>query len=686
MDVKQYIKKYKLLIDLILIYYLKNNFNYEFSDNTLLNYFNNNVDLNCNNLKNKILNEYREISDFEELEGNIYLPFRKIFKIFNFNLFGKFCFCLGLFSGIDSKYKMVIATLQNFCNDEVTLSLVADIFKFLELDFLDFLSDFNEMQLTILGLDSEENKNKPLMEKVISINSKIQSVIYEFDEFNDNKTYLVHDYDFELIDEVELLPEIDEFFYNLFSDNKLNNNRINILVINGRKGSGKRTQIWNVSYQYKLRPILINFKNLMRLELNLQIVELKNFIIDAYTLGGFLCFYDFKLEKENKDNFKFIFSFLQNYLPFAVVLTEDLQLNIEYMSDDKILIYHAKIPDLTERKRLAYWQKFLVDKEITLSDYEKLARGFVLTVGDIKNICLKYCALKGKDYFENLLLLRKLCIDYSNYNFGQLAIRVNYNITWDDIILNLNSKEKLKEVCNRIKYKDEIYEEWGFNKKIKYGKGTSVLFYGPSGTGKTMAASVLSSSLGCELYKVNLPQIVDKYVGETEKNLKNIFDVATKTNVILFFDEADAIFSKRTDVTTSNDKYSNVEVAYLLQQIEEYEGIIILATNFLSGFDEAFKRRIDFIIKFDLPDKDSRLLLWQKSFPRQTKLAEDVDFLKLAEKYELTGSSIQSVAVSAAFYAIKDEKYVCMKHIKKALIAEFEKNGKAFLDEDFDTY
>lgn len=685
MDGKQYIKKYKLLIDLILIYYLKNSFSYERLDNELLlTYFNMDVDLDINNLKDKILDEYREISSFEKAEEKEYLPFKEVFRIFNFNLFGKFCFCLGLFCGFNANYKMFISILQNFGNDGVTLSLAANIFKSLGFEFLDFLNDFNEMQLTILGLDREENKNKPLMEKVISINSKIQYVIYGIDRFNDNKKYLVNNYEFKLIDEVELLPEIDEFFYNIFYDNKFNNDKINILVINGRKGSGKRTQIGQVAYEYKINPILINFNNLVQLDIDSQIVELKNFIIDAYILGGFLCFYGF--EEENKENFKFIFSILQNYLPFAVVLTENLELNIGYMSDDEILIYHAKIPDLTEKKRLAFWQKFLVDSEITLSDCEKLARGFVLTVGDIKNICLKYCALKGKDYCENLLLLRKLCTDYCNYNFGQLAIRVNYNITWDDIVLNLNSKEKLKEVCSRIKYKDEIYAEWGFDKKIKYGKGTSVLFYGPSGTGKTMAASVLADSLGCELYKVNLPQIVDKYVGETEKNLKNIFDVAAKTNVILFFDEADAIFSKRTDVTSSNDKYSNVEVAYLLQQIEEYEGIIILATNFLSSFDEAFKRRIDFIIKFDLPDKDSRLLLWQKSFPSQTELAEDVDFLKLAEKYELTGSSIQSIAVSAAFYALQDESSVCMKHIKKALIAELEKNGKAFLDEDFDAY
>lgn len=170
---------------------------------------------------------------------------------------------------------------------------------------------------------------------------------------------------------------------------------------------------------------------------------------------------------------------------------------------------------------------------------------------------------------------------------------------------------------NHIKYKNKVNGEWGFDKKLPYGKGLSVLFYGPPGTGKTMAAQVIANELGLELYKVDLSQMVSKYIGETEKNLSELFNEAQYSNAILFFDEADALFSKRTEVSDSKDKYSNVETSYLLQKIEEYEGIAILASNYLVNFDDAFKRRIKFIINFQMPGPEMRYKLWRKMFPKE---------------------------------------------------------------------
>ncbi|MBP0979340.1 MAG: ATP-binding protein [Oscillospiraceae bacterium] len=332
------------------------------------------------------------------------------------------------------------------------------------------------------------------------------------------------------------------------------------------------------------------------------------------------------------------------------------------------------------------------DSDIKLEDLEKIARGFLFRIGEIKTISEKYFLVKSVNYNKNLELLKKICLETSNYNFGNLATRVNYNFDWDDLVLEKDCKEKLLSICNRIKYKNKIYNDWNFKKQVSYGSGISALFYGPPGTGKTMAAKVIADQVGCELYKIDLSQVIDKYIGETEKNLKSIFDKASKTNVILFFDEADSIFSKRLNISSSNDRYSNIEVSYLLQKIEEYSGVSILATNFLSGFDEAFKRRINFIVNFNIPDKDSRYLIWKKSFPKEASLDENIDFIRLAEKFELTGSSIKSVAVSAAFYSLEDREdknkknIIKINHIKKALKDELEKNGKAFLSSDLDIY
>ena len=201
-----------------------------------------------------------------------------------------------------------------------------------------------------------------------------------------------------------------------------------------------------------------------------------------------------------------------------------------------------------------------------------------------------------------------------------------------------------------------------------------------------MAAKIIADYVGFELFKIDLSQLVDKFIGQTEKNLKIIFDKAANSNVILFFDEADSIFSKRTSVSNSNDKYANIETSYLLQKIEEFEGVSILSTNFLSGFDEAFKRRIMFFVNFNLPNLDNRYLLWKKAFPDNINLSFDVDLFRLAEKFELSASNIKSVALSAAFFAAKDGNVIEWKHIKLALKDELEKNGKILLDDDLNFY
>lgn len=203
-----------------------------------------------------------------------------------------------------------------------------------------------------------------------------------------------------------------------------------------------------------------------------------------------------------------------------------------------------------------------------------------------------------------------------------------------------------------------------------------MLFAGPPGTGKTMAAQVLARELNLELYKVDLSGVLSKYIGETQKNLREIFDEVKKSRSILFFDEADVLFGKRVDVTDARDISANAQTAYLLQKMEEYDGITILATNLLQNFDDAYKRRIKFIIRFTFPRKERRIQLWQKVFPRQMPLGSDLDIEYLAENFELSGAAIKNIAVNAAFLAASRQEITGMEHIMTALQQEYEKSGK----------
>jgi AAA+ superfamily predicted ATPase len=264
------------------------------------------------------------------------------------------------------------------------------------------------------------------------------------------------------------------------------------------------------------------------------------------------------------------------------------------------------------------------------------------------------------------------------------ASKINPRYVWGDIILPEDKKKQLREVCNYVKYYATVYESWGFDKHSR-GKGLNVLFSGPSGTGKTMAAEIVSSDLKLDLYKIDLSMVVSKYIGETEKNLNKIFKDAEESNAVLFFDEADALFGKRSEVKDAHDRYANIEINYLLQKMEEHEGIAILATNMSKSIDDAFLRRMNFIVEFPFPTEEYRLAIWQKVFPEQTPLDKKIDY-EFLSKLQISGGNIKNIALAAAFLAAETSGAVKMEHVAKAARREFEKIGKVYGKEEFGKY
>jgi hypothetical protein len=269
---------------------------------------------------------------------------------------------------------------------------------------------------------------------------------------------------------------------------------------------------------------------------------------------------------------------------------------------------------------------------------------------------------------------------------GGLAVKVAPVYDWADLVLPPDQVTQLKELCRQARHRHVVYGEWGFDRKLSLGKGLSALFSGPPGTGKTMAVEVIARDLGLELYKIDLSQVVSKYIGETEKNMDRLFGDARAGNAILFFDECDALFGKRTTVHDAHDRYANIEVAYLLQKLEEHDGLSILASNLRQNLDAAFTRRLSFIVEFPFPDDDSRRRIWRSIWPAGVPRSKDLDLDFMATQFKLAGGAVKNIAVAAAFLAAEDRSELRTEHLLWATRRELEKAGRRVPRSEFGRY
>ncbi|MGW1412351.1 ATP-binding protein [Streptomyces sp. NPDC002403] len=268
----------------------------------------------------------------------------------------------------------------------------------------------------------------------------------------------------------------------------------------------------------------------------------------------------------------------------------------------------------------------------------------------------------------------------------RLARRIEPTVTWDDLVLPPDTHAQLRELTARARHRDRVLGEWGMRPGGGRGRGVSALFAGDSGTGKTMSAEVIAADLGLDLYTVDLATVIDKYVGETEKNLERIFSEAAGVNGVLLFDEADAIFGKRSDVKDAHDRYANVESAYLLQRMESFDGLAILATNLRANLDDAFTRRLDLVIDFPVPDPEQRLVLWERCLGPALPRGKDLDLAFCAENFELAGGNIRSIAVTSAYLAADTGEPVTMPTLIHAIQREYQKLGRLTLASEFGPY
>ncbi len=333
-------------------------------------------------------------------------------------------------------------------------------------------------------------------------------------------------------------------------------------------------------------------------------------------------------------------------------------------------------PDRGEQKRL--WEEALGAAAMRLNGgLDGVAAQFRLSARSIAEAGTELApALAAGDRPE--WALWRACRGLERSRLDELAQRIEAAAGWDDLILPDAQRSTLREIAAHVRNRLKVYEDWGFARKGSRGLGISALFAGESGTGKTMAAEVLANELHLDLYRIDLSSVVSKYIGETEKNLKRVFDAAEDSGAVLLFDEADALFGKRSEVKDSHDRYANIEVSYLLQRMEAYRGLAILTTNQKAALDTAFQRRLRFVVHFPFPDAGEREAIWRGVFPAATPI-RGLDYAKLA-RLHAAGGNIRNIALNAAFFAAEAGEPVGMEHLLHAAHGEASKRERPLSD------
>ncbi len=379
-----------------------------------------------------------------------------------------------------------------------------------------------------------------------------------------------------------------------------------------------------------------------------------------------------------------LLSELCTYPDVAVVLSERTWQARGADRQRPLMWLEFPIPDYAQR--LALWEHLLAArtaKPIDLSALATLAGQFQLTASQIRDAIAAASdqALQRDTPIEEYDLF-VAARAYSSPGLSSLARKIAPRYGWNDIVLPPEQLSILREIVATVRGRPVVLDEWGVGQKLVPSDGITMLFAGPPGTGKTMAAEVIALELGLDLYKIDLSTIVSKYIGETEKNLERIFNEAQSSNAILFFDEADAIFGKRSEVKDAHDRYANIEISYLLQRMEAYDGVTILATNLRANLDDAFTRRLQFAVDFPFPDEQFRLRIWQTLFPPEVPRDADLDFGILARRFKLAGGNIRNIIVSAAYLAAANGGNVSMEHLLHGARRELQKMGRLVNEKD----
>ena len=453
--------------------------------------------------------------------------------------------------------------------------------------------------------------------------------------------------------------------------------------ISGPRGGGKRFQLEHLFTRHRERCVFSDLEGDDWRE------TAKSAALAADLTDAYLCLYHLDRKDETGQALPPPQSMIEELEKLE--LRRDKRFFLSLLSSPmqlQTLTVELELPQIGESERLALFDSLLRDARLTGCTTEELSAKFRFSPRQIRMACQQAAGLARLSGAGEIsgALIHRCCYRQSIHRLGELATQVEPSHTWDDVVLPEAQKNLMRRACGHIRYRHQVSARWGFQDKVGYGWGLSILFVGSPGTGKTMSAQVIARELNMELYKINLSQIVSKYIGETEKNLRALFSEAKNASCILFFDECDALFGKRSEVKDSHDRNANVEVAYLLQQIEEFDGVCILATNLVGNIDAAFMRRITYVVHFPFPDPPAREAIYRGLIPAGAPVAEDVDWRFLGERFELSGGHIKNIVLSAAFMAAGEGAPIGMRHLLRAAVTEMKKNEIVVVREQLREY
>lgn len=470
--------------------------------------------------------------------------------------------------------------------------------------------------------------------------------------------------------------------------------KTSLVVLSGARGSGRRFQVKHCSAAMGESVIFADLAELFQGDNpNEAEQRLTSVLCERILKGCAICLtgLEFLLDEERQDKLVRFSSFLRNnrkWLGSRIYATSTVKWTDARLGSN-IIKLDFELPETDESSRLTLWNAFTaglkLDGDISS---EEMAAKFRFSPGQIKAAADRAADLTQMSGEGTVTaeLLHECCYAQVVEGLNTLASPIKPAYCWEDLVLPAQEIQLLKEACTHVRYRHQVYGNWGFGKRAAYGRGLSVLFSGPPGTGKTMAAQVITNQLHMRMYKIQISQIVSKYIGETEKNLRQVFSEARQANCILFFDEMDALFGKRSEVKDSHDRNANIETAYLLQQLEEYDGVVLMATNLLQNIDEAFMRRISFVVSFPFPDVPTRKRLWHKMLETGAPIDDNIDFDFLAENFKIAGGNIKNCVIHAAFLAAAEGVPISMKHIVSSVVTEQRKNNIVVVREDLKEY
>ncbi len=540
--------------------------------------------------------------------------------------------------------------------------------------------------------DDPESYNTPLLAKYLKVDDRVVSYLLGSDEsessFLPHCNYIKAETN---LDEMLLPSDVKDRLL-ILAEKKESNDHGAVFYFQGGYGVGKQTTAEALCRQLGMGLLVVDLGKIKAAE---EISFARTLILiwrearlrkAAIYWNGF----DSMLSEDKRELLELFLKELEKQKRVTFLSGSETWEPVNALYDLPFVRIEFASPSYSERMQL--WKSSLngaIPKEADV-ELEPVANKFAFSGGQIQDAAATARNLaKWRDPengYINKADLYTACRLQSNRKLSSLAKKIIPFYKWDDIVLPPDKKGQLREVCDYVKYRSVVYDDWGFDKKLSLGKGLNILFAGASGTGKTMAAEVIAGELKLDLYKIDLSSMISKYIDETEKNLSRIFSEAETSNAILFFDEADALLGKRSEVRDSHDRYANIEISYLLQRMEEYEGVVILATNMRKNMDDAFVRRMHFTIEFPFPTDKYRRLIWEGIWSEQTPRSDEIDFEFISRSFEIAGGNIKNVALAAAFMAAADGKVVNMTHLVNATKREYQKMGKVVVDGEFGSY